>query len=936
LERETMRYIFLAFLFAGFFNLFGQTGNYFLSHFAPSEKKYDNVCFAMVQTEQGLMYFATRSGVLEFDGRNWNLIPGKGAVYSLQINAEGNIYWAGADGYGKLEVGDDGFLQLKTWSRPDVKDVYQCLAVKDKLYFLTDEALYMHKEANKPVRLQATAASGSFTGMTEIFGSIYLNTGQGILKADGDRMVTTSLGFSSDDEILFSSAYQNMYLVGLANNKLYLCGEDLRPREMVLEDQPYIAASVVVSGTWVNRDLLVLGTLRGGLIFVHAASGKTQEIINYSTGLPDNEVYALMNDRSQSIWLAHEYGFTRVSPYLPFRSFSHYDGLKGNLLCALSLGDQVYVGTSLGLFALQKEEVFEEIVHYDYILKPVKKEIKKEIKTEAVIPSSPPVAEAKPPAVEVQSKKKGLLWFLKRKRVESKPAPETKPDVDATVPEEPAVLSSVNTNPAAKPSYQRIKKVEKVLRSAHYVYKKVAGIDAKITSLEQVGEQLVAAGLGGAYEVTGLQAKALMDEPVRSVFHAADEKMLFISTYKDEIRTLVRTDKGWQATSALNPLDEPVIYIFKGADHEYWLCGLDKLHRVEIENQQIKTIQSIAVNNPNFEGTAGIYRNNEVVAINAQGFFRYDRSRQQFAPIDTLAKPLRYFAGDNDIWFRDAHRWNLFGQHPGQSNLDLLNLFSDLRFIASDQTTDNLWLITGNNELYKFFGERFTPYEPGYPLLLKSVRNDKRKVSRAGLMELDQEKSSVSFEIVQPDYLASESVEYRYQLFGLEKGWSEWSSSYNMIDFPYLPAGEYSLLAQAKDIFGKVKDLPPVSFEVLPPYWKRPWFYALEFALFASLVLLSFRLSTRYRFISRVLSLLTIILLIQFIQTVIAETFETRTSPVKDFFMQVLVAFLILPVEGYLRKHMLRSLGAKTALHRFVSPSTKAAVIVEDEKQEEN
>ena len=878
------------------------------------------------------MYFATRSGVLEFDGRNWNLIPGKGAVYSLQINAAGDMYWAGADGYGKLEADDNGFLQLKTWSRPEVKDVYQCLAVKDKVYFLTDEALYMHKEENKPVRLQATTVSGSFTGMSEIFGSIYLNTGQGILKADGDRLVATTLGFSNDDEILFSAAYQNMYLVGLANNKLYLCGEDLRPREMVLEDQPYITASVVVSGTWVNRDLLVLGTLRGGLIFVHAASGKTQEIINYSTGLPDNEVYALMNDKSQSIWLAHEYGFTRVSPYLPFRSFSHYDGLQGNLLCALSLGDQVYVGTSLGLYALQKEEVFEEIVHYDYVLKAEKKEVKKESKTEAVPPSaSPPTEEAKPPVVEAQSKKKGFLWFLKRKKVEPNPKTEAKPDVAVPMPAEPEVRA--NTNPVAKPSYQRIKKVDKVLRSAHYVYKKVSGIDAKITSLEQVGGQLVAAGLGGAYQVTGLQARPLVEEPVRSVFNAASEKMLFISTYKDEIRTLVLGDKGWQAANVLNPLDEPVIYIFKGADHEFWLCGLDKVHRVEIEDQQIKTIQSIPVNNPNFDGTAGIFRNNEVVAINSQGFFKYDRTHQTFVPIDTLAKPLRYFASDNDIWFRDAHRWNLFGQHPGQSNLDLLNLFSDLRFIASDQNSDNLWLITGNNELYKFFGEKFTPYEPGYPLLLKSIRNDKRKVSRAGMMELDQEKSSVSFEIVQPDYLGSESVEYRYQLFGLEKGWSEWSCSYNMVDFPYLPAGEYTLLAQAKDIFGKVKDLPPVAFEVSPPYWKRPWFYALEFVLFASLVLLSFRLSTRYRFISRVLSLLTIILLIQFIQTAIGETFETRTSPVKDFFMQVLVAFLILPVEGYLRKLMLRSLGAKTALHRFVSP--KSAVAVE-EKEEEN
>ena len=129
---------------------------------------------------------------------------------------------------------------------------------------------------------------------------------------------------------------------------------------------------------------------------------------------------------------------------------------------------------------------------------------------------------------------------------------------------------------------------------------------------------------------------------------------------------------------------------------------------------------------------------------------------------------------------------------------------------------------------------------------------------------------------------------------------------------------EYSLHVQAKDIFGNIQELDELRFEVLAPYWQRTWFYALEFLLFASLVLLSFRLSTRYRVISRLLSLLTIILLIQFIQTVIGETFETRASPVTDFFVQVLVAVLILPVEGYLRNLLLQSVEAGSILHRFI------------------
>ena len=172
--------------------------------------------------------------------------------------------------------------------------------------------------------------------------------------------------------------------------------------------------------------------------------------------------------------------------------------------------------------------------------------------------------------------------------------------------------------------------------------------------------------------------------------------------------------------------------------------------------------------------------------------------------------------------------------------------------------------------------------------------------------------------MIQPDYLAAESTEYRFQLDGLEKNWSAWSNTNNTIDFPYLPPGDYSLRVQARDIFGNVQELDAVSFEVVPPYWQRTWFYALEFLLFASLVVLSFRLSTRYHVISRLLSLLTIILLIQFIQTVIGETFETRASPVMDFFIQVLVAVLILPVEGYLRNLLLQSVEPGSILHRLI------------------
>jgi hypothetical protein len=183
----------------------------------------------------------------------------------------------------------------------------------------------------------------------------------------------------------------------------------------------------------------------------------------------------------------------------------------------------------------------------------------------------------------------------------------------------------------------------------------------------------------------------------------------------------------------------------------------------------------------------------------------------------------------------------------------------------------------------------------------------------------------VTFEIVQPDFVSPEAIEFRYMLRGMKEEWSEWASNNNRINFPYLPPGEYTLEVESRNVFGAVTQLEPVKFEVLPPYWQRSWFYAMEFAFIATLVLLSFRLNARYRIVSRILSLLTIILLIQFLQTVINSNLRfSEDSPVIDFIIQVFVALLVLPVEGYLRNLMFRSLDSSSRFYKFIMP--KAAV----------
>ncbi len=65
-------------------------------------------------------------------------------------------------------------------------------------------------------------------------------------------------------------------------------------------------------------------------------------------------------------------------------------------------------------------------------------------------------------------------------------------------------------------------------------------------------------------------------------------------------------------------------------------------------------------------------------------------------------------------------------------------------------------------------------------------------------------------------------------------------------------------------------------------------------------------------------------MLIQLLQTTVGGAIGGKESPVMDFFVQVFVAFLVLPVEGVLRNFMLRSLDSPSRLRRFYKQKIKS------------
>src|SRR6478752_1940977 len=135
--------IILSFCFAQL--VAAQTGNYYLSHYSPASERVSYPSFDMVQGKTGVIYFAGKSGVMKFDGRNWDLIPTKGAVYTLSISAKNDIYFGGLNGFGKTGIDEHGLSNYQAISTDadDAKSVFSSLVLSDRAYFLKDTKLFI-------------------------------------------------------------------------------------------------------------------------------------------------------------------------------------------------------------------------------------------------------------------------------------------------------------------------------------------------------------------------------------------------------------------------------------------------------------------------------------------------------------------------------------------------------------------------------------------------------------------------------------------------------------------------------------------------------------------------------------------------------------------------------------------------------------------------
>lgn len=854
-----------------------------MSHYNPAEENFDNVNFDLHQDDRGVMHIANRQGVLHYDGNGWWLTPIPYSVYCLD-EALDKIYVGGREGFGYILKGADvdKYHALDTTSR----DVLDIIIRGDDGFYITEKKLFTFSLLDPRTINEIKTNDLEFLDITKVNYRLYLSTTEGLYEIDQKNNLRKSSNVP--ERSFFIRGASSGKLLYLTDENTIYTERDGKTERLNLVNQGYLQDHTVTEIVWANDSLIAISTLSGGIVFIDALSGETLQIAEYETGLPDNQINTLFVDRKGGLWTSHLHGFTVISPSLPLRSYNFYPGLDGALLSVLPYKDELYVGTSLGLYHLTVRRQMKQSVVYDRVRVAV------DVPEEVVEPEP-----------ETKKKRRGL--FGRKKKAQEEAAVE-KTAVPAAVEQEYKYI------------YKR-RTIEQEL-SRSYEYRKVGGIDSKCVQLIEYDGKLIAGTLQGVYEVDEDTAYLVNEVPVLYLFGLNNQNLLFISTIDEEVRVLEQWRNSWEETGMLDGLNDYIDQITYDPDGNVWLCGADSLYRIVMEQRDMVDVEVYEIENPHFDRIYSTNYRNQILFINSTGYFSYENLAivRQDTIEQSIGLPRKFILGaQGQLLVNTGNNWYGAGNNL-RTSLNFLSFFKDPIAIAKDKDFD-YWVTTASNDLYKVNILDLSNVSGEDEIYLKEVRSKDEKVQLVTQLKVAQEASQLTFEFASPDYSGIYRKEYRFRLRnagGVTAPWSAWSENNNVISYQFLPPGSYTLEASFRNSLGSVYDAEPFKFKVVAPYWKRPWFYVLEVIFFSGLLIFSFYLNRgrnrRYMVISRLLGFMTLILIVEFFQTVAEYYYEADNSPVINFFIQAFIALLILPVESVLRNYLTRTPEEKKAV----------------------
>jgi ligand-binding sensor domain-containing protein len=875
-----------------------QTGDYYLKHFNVNLPNIDNDNYAITQDGQGRMHIANRQGVLRFDGTFWSITSTPGTVLSIKYDKLSNLVYVGCiNDYGYIETDVTGRETYVSLSKGDVfaKNIAKIEVFENFVYFLGEDNLFEYSKIDQKIIQSYKDHIVNFFAFEKNIYACYENSS--ISKLGITKFKKQHFGNMPNEDIIFSTPLnENTNLIGTISNKLFILS-GISFKEIKLKDASYIEHCELLDAVVMDPQTAVIATTKGGCLVVNIQTGETISVINYYSGLPDNEVYAIGKDASGGVWIAHEFGITRLDYNLPFRCFSNYLGLEGRIETAITFNGSLYVGTNEGIYILDQTKLYKEVVEVKKAtIKPVKKSTGK---------SPEKTTTSATPQVTVMHEKKSRFKF---RNLFKKRGKQDSTDVTATILTNGSKKEKVKKRKSQPSKYENQSK-KYILESVKYSFKKIGAEDLKCIQLIVSNNRLLAATNSGIFDISGLTASRICNDNIRYLYASKYQPTIYASTSHGAVLTFTYAESKWNKIQLFDFIKQPITYIAEDDKKNLWLSGIDQVYRFTIdENSKIQDIYEQEIKNPYSDDIFIINLNKKIYFSLSSTYYYFDYTTKKLVRDSLVENKFKNSekilnSQSHVLWILKNKVWQYFSDIVESNDNHLyLSLFRNVDEMIVDKESNAIWVITANNKLYKLSTEKNRNVLSQPNVFVNDVKNAQGQFLSISNFSIQQNESNLLFDIISTDYYDQSALEYQYKIIGLSDKWSQWSTN-NTIILNYLMSGNYKILIRSRNALGQITEKEALDFKIKPPYWQTWWFYLGELVFFGVLWLLSFRLNRlnySNQIIRKLLTFITLVLTVEFMSTVAESMVNINVSPVVDFVVKVGIAIILFPFEQLL------------------------------------
>ncbi len=303
--------------------------------------------WAIDQNKEGLLYVANNEGLLEFDGKEWQIYPTSALskLRALKVDKTNKIYVGGQGQIGYFEninskLVYQSLLELLPKEQRDIAETWNIIELNQEIYFNTESQIFVYNGKDITTLKLPGRLQHAFKIENKIVAQFYQ---MGLFELKNKTFISIESPKNLPELISILPQEKGYYYLSSSGQLFAHNGSETKPVALGFELGSVNAGIKLHSGNY------AIGTQNNGL-FILNQDLTIKHHLTKNRGLTNRTVRSIYEDNFQNLWIGLNNGIEYLEFSLPFSLINEESGVEGTGYNAAKFNKSIYLGTTNGVF----------------------------------------------------------------------------------------------------------------------------------------------------------------------------------------------------------------------------------------------------------------------------------------------------------------------------------------------------------------------------------------------------------------------------------------------------------------------------------------------------------------------------------------------------------------------------------------------------------